>query len=415
MTKHEEALKKFKPGDRVRIMRKIPDNTDGWPLTWCPGMDKYVGKVCTIDSVDARGVRLLGAGGYVYPAHGLMPEHSLSGYFQKGDKVRVRETCADYAYGWQRVWNKHVGLETMAVGVVGTIAEVTTNGWGIKLDNGCFFPEWTLEHAPDMASAKLDVPDDIGDYTWNKDAFELVPAPDAPAAGKTDAVSTDGKAFLDWKIGDRGVCRDGKSKYEIVAFRTAPDQPIRAKVVEADGDSCERGFNKDGGWCRRGPEAGFDLMPPTNRRTDAPAVVAPPWPQFFKVNKQQKADAQPDHGDETLHECYRIILARLDTLCSISHSTISKSKETSDMSTIRIETITFVNGTPVKDLSQDSITTIIAQAERELAEFNKVTTKTRALKAKIAKLQKGINDLVEISDARYAAENPGEDAPAADA
>lgn len=100
--------------------------------------------------------------------------------------------------------------------------------------------------------------------------------------------------------------------------------------------------------------------------------------------------------------------ARVLAQNTLRSTTSQENTMSSTMSSIKIETITFVNGTPVKELSQDNITAIISQAEHELAGYNSVVTKTKALKAKIATLQKGIADLVEISDARYAAENPGE-------
>lgn len=84
------------------------------------------------------------------------------------------------------------------------------------------------------------------------------------------------------------------------------------------------------------------------------------------------------------------------------------------MSSIKIETHTFVNGTKIQDLSQDIIVDIIARAERELDKMKSVNTQTRALKAKIAKLEGEIARLVELSDERYAKENPSE-APAASA
>ena len=82
------------------------------------------------------------------------------------------------------------------------------------------------------------------------------------------------------------------------------------------------------------------------------------------------------------------------------------------MSNIRIETHTFVNGVKVQDLSQDAIVDIITGAERELAKMKSVNTQTRALKAKISKLEGEIARLVELSDERYAKENPGEAATA---
>ena len=149
MTKHEEALKKLKPGDRVRVMRQIERHADGWQNSWEPEMTRNIGKVFTIKWADGPSGVLFEepSSGHRYPAHGLMLEHSLSGYFQKGDRVRVREKCKDYEHGWMQVWNRIGGAHKMEIGVVGTIVDVL-GSTGVQLENGAFFPEWTLDHAP---------------------------------------------------------------------------------------------------------------------------------------------------------------------------------------------------------------------------------------------------------------------------
>ena len=123
MTKHEEALKKLKPGDRVRVMRQIKRHADGWQNSWEPEMTRNIGKVFTIKRADGPSGVLFEepSSGHRYPAHGLMLEHSLSGYFQKGDRVRVRERSKSHAYGWGQCWNKHGRADKMEVGVIGTI------------------------------------------------------------------------------------------------------------------------------------------------------------------------------------------------------------------------------------------------------------------------------------------------------
>lgn len=114
-------------------------------------------------------------------------------------------------------------------------------------------------------------------------------------------------------------------------------------------------------------------------------------------------------GDDGLYDYQRTLAAAIAkfaaTTQNISRSTTSQE---STMSNIRIETHTFVNGVKVQDLSQDTIVDIITGAERELAKMKSVNTQTRALKAKISKLEGEIARLVELSDERYAKDNPGE-------
>ena len=54
---------KFKVGDRVRIVRKVPKQA-GWGNSWILYMDKFVGRstVYTINRVDASGVGFDGKG-----------------------------------------------------------------------------------------------------------------------------------------------------------------------------------------------------------------------------------------------------------------------------------------------------------------------------------------------------------------
>ena len=76
--------------------------------------------------------------------------------FQKGDRVRVRERSKSHAYGWGQCWNKHGHADKMEVGVIGTIEEIQCHdNYGVMLDNGCYFPEWTLEHAPAEEAAAV--------------------------------------------------------------------------------------------------------------------------------------------------------------------------------------------------------------------------------------------------------------------
>lgn len=295
MTKHEEALKKLKPGDRVRVMRKVPDGDEGWSGCWLAAMDDAVGQVYTVKedgyclTFEERQ--------YSWPAHACMPERSISGYFQKGDRVRVREVSEDSRYGWGQVWDcKH-----MHVGHVGVIADVTANrSLGVNID-GFWYPEWVLDHAPGSAEAPIEL------------------KPFEPAATN-------------------------------LARNRDPDREV----------------------------------------------------QTFKA------------GDDGLYDYQQAFIAILASTQNTPRSIRSTTSKESTMSSLKIETHTFVNGVKVQDLSQDTIVDIITGAERELAKMKSVNTQTRALKAKIAKLEGEIARLVELSDERYAKDNPGETAAAAE-
>lgn len=369
MTKHEEALKKLKPGDRVRVMRAVPTDDEGWDNSWEPEMTRQIGNVLTIkECIGRSGVRFEGVPNG-YPAHVLMPEHSLSGYFQKGDRVRVREKCKDYEHGWMQVWNKYGGAPKMAVGVIGTIVDILGKT-GVQLDNGCFFPEWTLDHAPAEGAGVL-VP-----VFKDGDTVRILRKPSRIDWG---AVWT---THVDRTIGETG------------------------KIVARYGTKGA----KDDRYCVLLSSNGRYSYPPEVLEL-VPAEEAAPKAPEPKTPKLEFKD-----GDDGLYDYQRTLAAAIaklaanGTLRPITLSNIPRSttSQESTMSNIRIETHTFVNGVKVQDLSQDTIVDIITGAERELAKMKSVNTQTRALKAKIAKLEGEIAHLVELSDERYAKENPGE-------
>lgn len=67
---------------------------------------------------------------------------------------------------------------------------------------------------------------------------------------------------------------------------------------------------------------------------------------------------------------------------------------------IEIKDVTYVNGTDVATMTDDQVFSAIAKAEGEISKLKEIKTKSKKLTAKIADMQKGIDDLVAIIDAR---------------
>lgn len=50
--KKKTKIPTFKVGDRVRVLRKVKDHARGWENSWVDEMDKAVGKIGTVMSVN---------------------------------------------------------------------------------------------------------------------------------------------------------------------------------------------------------------------------------------------------------------------------------------------------------------------------------------------------------------------------
>jgi hypothetical protein len=68
------------------------------------------------------------------------------------------------------------------------------------------------------------------------------------------------------------------------------------------------------------------------------------------------------------------------------------------MSNIKIETITFVNGKPLSDYTDDEVYCVIKKAEDKIAELNKIENKPKKLVADIDKRKSDIQKLVDYLD-----------------
>lgn len=65
----------LKKGDFVLVTRKVESNFDGWRNTWVPPMDKYVGKVWSVDDVSADIILLHPEERYGFPFYVLQKVH----------------------------------------------------------------------------------------------------------------------------------------------------------------------------------------------------------------------------------------------------------------------------------------------------------------------------------------------------
>lgn len=68
------------------------------------------------------------------------------------------------------------------------------------------------------------------------------------------------------------------------------------------------------------------------------------------------------------------------------------------MSDIKIKTITFVNGKPINDYTDDEIYCVIRQAEEKITELNKIKNKPKKLVQDIEKRNEEIQQLVDYLD-----------------
>ena len=70
---HQEALQRLnlQVGDTVKVLCNAEsDHKRGWYNSWVPEMDRYIGKTCTVDDWDERGISFIG-NGWHFPAYVL--------------------------------------------------------------------------------------------------------------------------------------------------------------------------------------------------------------------------------------------------------------------------------------------------------------------------------------------------------
>jgi len=70
------------------------------------------------------------------------------------------------------------------------------------------------------------------------------------------------------------------------------------------------------------------------------------------------------------------------------------------MSITKIETVTRINNTDASEYSNDDIFGLITKAERDIEHLESIKVTSKAVKAKIEKMQEGIEELAKIVDAR---------------
>jgi len=63
--------KKFKVGDRVKVVQRVPTNTGGWHNSWTPDMSLLLGKKLTVDECGGKSGYLLKGSNYGFPSHAL--------------------------------------------------------------------------------------------------------------------------------------------------------------------------------------------------------------------------------------------------------------------------------------------------------------------------------------------------------
>lgn len=96
---------------------------------------------------------------------------------------------------------------------------------------------------------------------------------------------------------------------------------------------------------------------------------------------------------------YSLVDMPLEEAFPEHYETISQSEELT-MSTINIETRTFVNNVNISELSDDAVFDIIAKTEAEVRRLEAIEAKPAKLQAKIDALKASIVKLGELVDAR---------------
>ena len=73
---------------------------------------------------------------------------------------------------------------------------------------------------------------------------------------------------------------------------------------------------------------------------------------------------------------------------------------------IKIETQLRIDGSPLKEFSDDSLFSIISEQEAAIKKYEAIANRPKALEAKIAAIQAGIAALVEAIDTRGPGDKP---------
>ena len=73
---------------------------------------------------------------------------------------------------------------------------------------------------------------------------------------------------------------------------------------------------------------------------------------------------------------------------------------------IKIETQLLIDGSPLKEFSDDSLFSIISEQEAAIKKYEAIANRPKALEAKIAAIQAGIAALVEAIDTRGPGDKP---------
>lgn len=83
-----------------------------------------------------------------------------------------------------------------------------------------------------------------------------------------------------------------------------------------------------------------------------------------------------------------------------------QNKETIMANPIKIETQLLIDGSPLKEFSDDSLFSIISEQEAAIKKYEAIANRPKALEAKIAAIQAGIAALVEAIDTRGPGDKP---------
>lgn len=184
-----EAACGLQPGDKVKLLGKVPSQAGGWGSNWVSGINPFIGKVGVIvpgQSYENYGLVVQfdsDLGTFALPYFALekvsdsvsdkeMPksqaeyiEAQKQANFQKGDRVLVTKKAMGYEHGWNNPW---ISAQDKLVGQTGTVVakpkDFNNFADGIPVwfagsapESYYFFPYFVLEKVKDDTNKKPDL------------------------------------------------------------------------------------------------------------------------------------------------------------------------------------------------------------------------------------------------------------------
>lgn len=413
-------ITKFKLGDRVLLARQTPSDKvhecDGWSGApyWHTNMEKHVGKeakVIKTPSYKGAGYRIQFKGSTVCwycPSFvleqivdlekeaPLAPAHDPS-QFAVGDRVTITRAAENNEAGWKGRW---VSTMDDFIGKAGTVVKLHSNpesGVGVRADGDStvwYYPSFVLrKHMHELGKLK------IGDKVRVA----------RKASGFSNGWHADWNNDMDQTIGQVGtiVQADEATGYQVSLYggenvRTWWYPSFSLEKVEdalALGKTLHMDFETFGG-----PTI-VDYKTLADVAACAREHGARPIALDFEIHDERcrtvwSAGLFAEYAKKYREQAKRYGTFTINLIDDLTPpSTIPQPLE-STMSTIKIETITYVNGQRVDQISEEALFQTIAGAEKEVERLSKLENKPAKIVRRIEEIKASIAALVTLIDER---------------